>query len=222
MEDKLNSTLSQATEVIKHEVEDSELWSRNADRMSLASGWWWSPACDCLSIQLQMSDLAGFDAAAGHMPAVPVCASMCVCELMQSKIVRNTGITGRSSLSDEMDARLLLRRSNHTHILRLRWRGWTPKGATASLMMHRCTCVKVSVHMHTACTSERAHTQTAAMHSSSQTVHILLGCAPISRINEELSHFTVKQRVGLWGKNGCHLQFLKSAFNNVINFKVMR
>lgn len=151
-----------------------------------------------------------------------LCVQACMCELMQSKIVRNTGITGRSSLSDEIDARLLLRRSNHTHILRLRWRGWTPKGATASLMMHRCTCVKVSVHMHAACTSKHAHTQTAVMHSSSQTVQILLGCAPISRINEELSHFTVKQRVGLWGKNGCHLQFLKSAFNNVINFKVMR
>lgn len=148
----------------------------------------------------------------------PCCVQACMCELMQSKIVRNTGITGRLSLSDEMDARLLLKRSNHTHILRLRWRGWTPKGATASLMMHRCTCVKV----HAARPGEHARTQTAAVQSSSQTVHILLGCAPISRINEELSHFTVKQRVGLWGKNGCHLQFLKSAFNNVINFKVIR
>lgn len=52
----------------------------------------------------------------------------------------------------------------------------------------------------------------------SRTVHILLGRAPISRINEEVSHFTVKQRVGLWGTNGRSLQSLKSVFNNVIDF----
>lgn len=34
------------------------------------------------------------------------------------------------------------------------------------------------------------------MQSSFQTVHILLGCAPISRINERPLHFTVKQHGG--------------------------
>lgn len=94
-----------------------------------------------------MNELAGFDAAAGHMLAVPVCVCVCMCELMQSEIVRNTGITGRSNLSDEMDARLLLRRSNHTHI-------YSPRGGRVGVSRRQCftydaqtlMCLDVNAH----------------------------------------------------------------------------
>lgn len=136
-----------------------------------------------------------------------LCVRVCMCELMQSEIVRNTGITGRSSLSDEMDARLLLRRSNHTHIYSLRGGGvGVPRlhRFTYDAQTHTCLDVDARAHLLTIkqmCAYKRACPHTNRRHAvSSQTVHILLGCAPINRINEELSHFTVKQRVGLWGK----------------------
>lgn len=114
---------------------------------SLTSIWWWSPACDCLSIQLQMNELTGFDAAAGHMPAVLLRVWVCVWELMQSEIGRNTGITGRSGLSDEMDARVLQGRSSLTHIHSV-WgaRPRRPEAPPPCFTVHRHIDARMWVH----------------------------------------------------------------------------
>lgn len=107
--------------------------------------------------------------------------------------------------------------------------GFESRGANASLNdaqthMFRCKCTRTLAYNKTdVCVQVCAPTHTNLSRAvSSQTANILLGCAPISRINEEVSHFTVKQRVGLRGTNGWSLQFLKSVFNNVIDFYVMR
>lgn len=52
---------------------------------SLTSIWWRSPACDCLSIRLQMNELTGFEAAAGHMPAVSLSVCACACVWANAK-----------------------------------------------------------------------------------------------------------------------------------------
>lgn len=77
------------------------------------------------------------------------CVCVCMCELMQSEIVRNTGITGRSNLSDEMDARLLLRRSNHTHI-------YSPRGGRAGVSRRQSFTYDAQTLM---CLDVNAHAQ---------------------------------------------------------------
>lgn len=99
---------------------------------------------------------------------------------------------------------------------------WESQGTRVPLTMR--TRAQMWMNMH-ACTREKQmwvyvctcpHTQSCTVRS--QSAYILLGCAPISRINEEVSHFTVTQHAGLWGTNGYSLQFLRSVFNNVIDF----
>ncbi len=140
--------------------------------------------------------------------------------------MRNTGITGRSGAvrGDGCKTSPSALKS-HTHILTQRWRGLSLKAPMLHLRCTdthkfrcKCTCTLVQckadvcVHM---CMHTHINFSCAV---SSKTVYILLGCAPISRINEEVSHFTAEQRVGLWGTNGWSLQFLKSVFNNAIDF----
>lgn len=86
------------------------------------------------------------------------------------------------------------------HVLRCEWTCMHLQKTDVSL------CVHMPTHTKSSCTVR------------SQSAYILLGCAPISRINEEVSHFTVTQHAGLWGTNGYSLQFLRSVFNNVIDF----
>lgn len=104
--------------------------------------------------------------------------------------------------------------------------GFESQGANASLTTHRhthvfrckCTCTLAHNKMD-ACIQVCVPLHTNFSHAVHlQSVYILLGSPAISRIDEEVSHFTVKQHVGLWGTNGWSLQFLKSVFNNVIDF----
>lgn len=114
----------------------------------------------------------------------------------------------------------------HTHTHSQEVEGFESRGANASLTRHRHAhvfrCKRTCTLSHNktdVCVQACVPSHTNFSHAvSSQTAYILLGCAPISRINEEVSHFTVKQCVGLWGTNGWSLQFLKSVFNNVIDF----
>lgn len=85
-----------------------------------------------------------------------------------------------------------------THILKQRWRGWSFGGANASHTVH--THAHTQTHM---CVDGKAR---ATNHMCPRThadriVHILSGCAPISRINERPLHFTVKQHGGALGNS---------------------
>lgn len=124
-------------------------------------------------------------------------------------------------MSNEMDARLLWSSSHiHTH----RGEEMSVQSNNASLpctdtqmLKCKCTCTLTTITgvLVLAC----MFTRTNFSHGVSfQTPYILLSCAAISRINEEVSRFTVKQHVRLWRTNAWSLQFLKSVFNSVIDF----
>lgn len=77
-------------------------------------------------------------------------------------------------------------------MLAQRWRGWSIGGANASHNTHVSVCRWQS-------TRNKPHVCTRASvpaRTRFQTVHILPGCAPISRINERPLRFTVKQHGG--------------------------
>lgn len=114
-----------------------------------------------------------------------------------------------------MDARPRHRRSDHANKVR----GGGVLGPEAQTFHSPSTrtrvfgCKRMHVHVDT-------QTHSWASAASSQRANILLGCAPISRINEEVSRFTLQQHVGLWGLKGYSLQFVKSVFSNQITFKL--
>lgn len=146
------------------------------------------------------------------------------------EIASNAGINGRSKAVrwDGCKTSPLAAQIAHKHSQR--WRGSGPEAQmfhppSTGTHVFRCKCTHVltTKQMYTCrnpplrYTPNHTHTEFSSA-VSSQTAHILLGCAPISRINEQVSHFTVQQHVVLWGINGERLQFIKSVFNNIIDF----
>lgn len=147
---------------------------------------------------------------------------MCVCELMQSEIGRNTGITGRSGLSDEMDARVLLRRSNHTHT----YTRFEAQGAGVP-RRHRLA-YDAQAHMDLNArtrllVADKARTRANACHAVNSLKLYTSYWAALQSAGLMKSYLILQKGSNSWGRGGCcSLQSLKSAFNNVINVKVMR
>lgn len=129
------------------------------------------------------------------------------------------GVGGRACQTRWMQ--VLLKSHTYSHS-EASWSSEAPMLHSQRVCRRKCTCTLADSEAYM-WIQGRVPAQKNLIHTGSfQTVHILLGCAPISKINEELLHFTVKQRVGLRGTNGYSLQFFKSVFNNVIDFKFMR
>lgn len=168
-----------------------------------------------LPVDSAVDEWAGWLWCCSRSHACCPCACVCMCEVMGSEIGRNTEISGRSGAVrwDGCKTSPMALKS-HTYIHTQRWRGLSPEAPMLHLWCTH-TCLDVNAHAHLLTIKQMCAYEPEV---SSQTAYILLGCAPISRINEEVSHFTVKQRVGLWGANDWSLQFLKSVFNNVIDF----
>lgn len=156
----------------------------------LASSWWWSPECDCLSIQLQMNELAGFDAC-GRSHACCPCVCVCMCEVMGSEIVRNTGITGRSgAVSWDGCKTSPLPLKSHTQ----RWRGLSPE---APMLHLRCTDTHAHTHVFRCkCTCTLAHSKTDVCVQACTPIHTRTS-AMQSALKLQTSYWAALQSAGL-------------------------
>lgn len=166
----------------------------------LSSSWWWSPVIARPSGSSWTSWQALMLRQVTCLP--PSCTSM----YARVNAKRDSGeirglLEGRACQRRWMQD--FSRGTPITHLLTQRWRGWGFWGANASHNVQTHTHTRVCRWQSTICvhTSERACAQADGI----QTVHVLSGCAPISRINERPLHFTVKQHGGLGGTTGCSL-----------------